>query len=317
MRGRGGSVPLPVWAMTGALFLGILLFARALPGAKTAEAARYFNVERLDRFRAAAPPRPPRVVVVGSSLSMCALPFDGELEQFARENGLPDLVFVRFIKLDAALRDFTPLLDFILQADPDVVFFESRMFVLSSRGERGEGRRRPLFFRDDANDDRKKLQAFLRGLIWKNQPPPKKENPNVPGSEQKVLLAIRERQSQDAFEHIREAAEERLSIRPFSVPDEYKTFFDALRRKHIIGVLLDFPRSRMFESAISPEVVSAMPGRIKRYEDAYGLRSMAYPGRLGLDHFKDFTHLNARGSAAYSRWFLSELPALLAAGKTS
>ena len=313
------TVPAAVWLVTGVLVLCVVLFAHSLPEAKTAKELEYFNAERLKRF-SSKPIRPLRVVVVGSSLSMCALFFDEEMEQLARENGLPSLEFVRFIKLDARLMDFAPLLDPIIKAGPDLVFFESSQFILGPKDAGDNGLKRLFFFAEDTgNDDRKKLKEFFQeqfSRFRKKAASTKKENPNVPVSEKKVLIALRQRQVQSDFELLQEEREERQELRQFAVPEEYKVFFEALRQKHITGVLLGLPLAQEFGSAYPPEMMSGIPGLIKRYQEVFGLQYLEYPEALGLEYFKDFTHLNEQGRVTYSTWFLSELPVLVKKGRT-
>jgi hypothetical protein len=307
---------LTVWAVAGALFLCVVLFAHVLPDPKVIETVRHYNIQRLSRFYSKAAPHPPRIIVVGTSLSTCALFFDEEMEQFARKNGLPDLEFVRFIKLDATLKDFVPLLGSIIAAEPDVVFFETNAFVLSRRSDDNpDSRMMRIFSQDDSSDDRKKLQLFFQAKFLGKGLPRKKDNPNVSVSEKEVLLKLRQRQTQDDFEQFREEALEPLQVRPFSVPDEYLAFFNAMKQKHITAALLDLPRSRKAESAFPPEMRKARGDMIKRYQNAYGLRYVSYPELLGLEYFQDFTHMNERGRGECSRWFLSGLPSLIERGK--
>ena len=305
------AVPVMVWAVTGALFLAVILFAHALPDAKTAEAVEYFNVKRLTRFHAQPPSSAPRVVVVGTSLSMSALFFDEDMARFARENGLPGVDLIRFIKMDSALEDFTPLLDSILEAAPDVVIFEARLFVLTNQRQERRLKKMRFFRQDDDSDDRTKLKQFFGGLVSAKRPSQKKDNPNIPVLEQRLMEALRQRQTQRDLWQFQDAVEERTIIRPFSVPDAYQRFFNALRKKRIPAILLDTPASQYESSLYARALQEEMPVLISRYQETCGLQYLAYPGQLGLDQFKDFRHMNERGRETFSRWFLYEVPRLV------
>lgn len=311
------AVPITVWLATGALFLCVVLFAHLLPEAKTAEALEYFNINRLERFSSNSS-HPLRVVVVGSSLSMCGLFFDEDMERLAREKGVP-LEFIRFIKLDANLTDFVPLLEPILKAEPDIVFFEANHFVLGPLGADDRDMKRLRFFAPDTGgDDRTKLRRFFQAQfdrLKRKGPVKKKDNPNIPLSEKRVLLTLRQRQTQNDFEMLQEQRADRTGLRRFSVPDGYQAFFDALKQKHIACVMLELPHPPQWEATFPREVVTGMPPLIKRYEEVYGLTYLAYPETLGLEYFKDFTHLNDRGRVLCSQWFVSALPGLVKKGE--
>jgi len=311
----GKAVPATVWAAAGVLFFAVALFAHTLPDAKTAEAIEYFNVDRLERFPARSSARAPRIVAVGTSLTMSALFFDEELARFARENGLPEVDLVRFIKLDSALEDFAPLLDPILAAEPDAVFFETRLFTLINRLDDRKARKLHFITKDDGSDDRKKLKLFFTQIFSKKAPSRKRDNPNIPVSEQRLLEKLGQRQNQRNLWEFQDAMEERFSIRPFSVPAGYQRFYDALKQKRIAAILLDAPVSHQELAIYAKEMETEIPALIRRYEEACGMRYLEYPGQRGLEYFNDFRHMNERGRDAYSRWFLSEIPKLAAKRK--
>lgn len=314
MKRPARTVPLLVWGAAGALFLAVLLFAHWLPDAKTAEATGYFNVQRLDRLRARQQPGVPRVVVVGTSLSMSALFFDEDMEQFARDNGLPGVQFIRFTKLDASLEDYAPLLAKILDAAPDIVLFESRLFLLTHQFKEWEKKTMRFFAQEDGKDARKKLKRFFEERFGAKRPQQKKENPNVAVSEKKILDSIRRRQTQNDLDNFQNAMEDKMIVREFSVPAAYAAFFEELRKRGIIGALLDTPASEHETTLFAHEKMLELT---RHYQEACAIHALAYPGKLGLEYYKDFRHMNERGRDAFSRWFLAEIPLVMKKGRPS
>jgi len=305
------SVPLGVWAASGVAFLAIMLYAHFLPPRSEAEAVRFFNIERLDRFSHGGSRHPLRVVVVGPSHTLCALYFDENMEQFARQNGLSDLQFVRFVKLDGTLRDFTPVLEPIVRADPDIVFFDSNLFVFNFRHHAVAGQNRRLFNKDDDSDDRKKLLALAQDAIGNRKGMKKKPNPNVLTSEEESFRNISMRQADEDFDRYRDQADMGIRLQTFDIPPHYRAFIDTLRRRGTPVVLLQIPASRDAISVYPVDLLVGADALVARYQQELGLGYLEFPRRLGLEYYKDFVHMNERGRELYSRWFLSELPALV------
>jgi len=283
--------------VTGSLFLCSIVSSHFLPvhthQMTTDEAITYFNALRFSQFSLTdrdLPHHLPRIIVIGTSLTRNAFFFDGEMEDFARKNGFTEIKFMRIVKPGATLADFTPLLDFITNAEPDAVFLESNMFVL-----------------DFNAPARNKLRSMIGTLL--------------PGRKEQYLIGI-----EDNFASHKELPQEGVQrqthkdiaffrefrsttrLRRFMLPDAYITFFDTLKRRGIPVVMLDLTRSPEAASAYPPGIMDAVPQLIRRYQDTYGLQYLEFPYSLGLQYYSDFAHMNERGRTVYCRWFLSELP---------
>jgi len=307
-----------IWAAAGALFLGLIAAVHFQPDRSAAEAVEYFNVQRLDRLPAKRTGGGrPRVIVVGTSLTLCGLYFDEDMERLAALTGAPSMDFVRFVKLDGSLTDFSPLLPFIANAEPDIVFFESTLFLIDSPRE-NEGRRGNAgFLRQEIGDDRKKLQSLLR--LWSGRRTPIGESlsPNSLVSARRVFTRIPDRRTQeeqDDLERFARNAGTRMKLRPVSLPGPYASFLQDLQRRGVPVVLLDIPRTPRSDSTYPPEILRNMSRSIAGFQEAYGLGYLACPFRQGPTYYKDIVHLNARGRDVYCRWFLSQLPGLLKKG---
>jgi len=310
-----GAVPLWVWIAAAMLFAGVVLFAHQLPDPSRAEALAYFNVKRVERFAGQQGGHPLRVVVLGISHAQCALFFDEEMEAFSRTNGFGEIQFLRFAKLDGAIADFVPVLGPISEARPDIVLIEANLLLFDFRGGMDDMPQRFRFLRSeelrDRGDDRNKLRNYFLGMLGIQQRPRQAAGPNDAASDRKAYLNIRHRQSELDFSRYRDAGADRLRVRSFGAPTAFIDFFESMKRTGVPVVMLDVPRSAKANAIRSDDINAAAQRLIRQYQDACGLRYLAYPGPLGTEYFKDFVHMNEQGRERYSRWFLSELPRVL------
>lgn len=262
--------------MTGMLFISVIaVFFILMDRSDNAEERlKDFGPSGLERLSAGkTDDGQPTVIVIGTSLTHCALYFDEEMEKFAVQNGFGGPRFITFTRDGASLDDFIPLLDLIRKAKPEYLFLESNLFGIE------------FSFQKDYTVNR--LHHYLRRMLIT-----------------KEKWGCRQQHQTTAEFAMYRHFTRNAGLRTFSLPREYEIAFEDLRRGGTQIVLLDMPRSAKAVSAYPAGFFVDMRRLFSRYQHTYGLRLWDSPYYPDTDRYADFAHLNEKGRNAYSLWFL-------------
>lgn len=289
-------LPLRDWMVVFGIVLSVRL-AVVLWYTVTAPAYETPTLEdfRIDRLE--VPSHPPRVVVVGTSLVRHALPFDDELGRKAKETGI-DARFVRITKDAGTAEEYAPLLPWLLERRPDVVFLQAEPLAIDfnqSRGDRAFRRGIRLIGSLAQGTEQRMHERWRRensGLLppaTRNRP---QNNPELFLSRLSGRLA-------------------RYVLKPTLLPEPYGAFLESARAANIRVVLLEIGRSREANALLPDAFHRQVAERYGQITAGYGVEVWRFPANLTSDHYTDHAHLDASGRAVFVDWFLGRLATIL------
>lgn len=282
--------PLRVWAATASVCLitGLvffLMFRNYLAGVKKEFVTS--GPERIGAFSQSGPGAQ-RVIALGTSLMYFDTFFDGKMDAFARSRGYERLRFLRIARARGSFEYFSPLLESILAARPDVLIIEHDL----------------LFYRWAA--DGQDLPGFIKERIKSFFGIPFKPN-------HLILLDGNLEPGTPVMDPAGFADPEKfIAMRPLATgwDGEVEDFLDRARGRGITVVLLKMPRAPLAERVLAPEAYrGVIEARMKRYR-ALGARELVFPEELDLSHYLDYSHLNEKGREIFSRWLVVRLEEL-------
>lgn len=291
---KGGNPPLSpplwVWAATASVCLVIgVLFFLAFRNFLSEEKKDFASsgLERIGAFSQSGGGAQ-RVIALGTSLMYFDTFFDGKMDAFARSQGHGRLRFLRIARARGSFEYFTPMLDGILAARPDVIIIEHDL----------------LFYQwDEAGQDlpgfiKEKIKALL-GVSFKPNPLNFLEDKLEPDITAQDPAGFAD-------------PEKFIAMRPLAAVwnGEVEDFLKRAGDRGIIVVLLKMPRTPTTESIMAPEAdKGVIEARMKRYR-GLGIGELIFPEALDTSHYLDYSHLNEKGRERFSRWLVIRLEEL-------
>jgi len=305
-RQRRNARAAPLWVWLAALIISLIILGAFFAvyhksNMSGKSLSSFFNISRMEAFMGKRDNNDlPKIIVIGTSLSQNAFYKDEEMERFAHENGV-DIKFLRFTKGGGTLKDFNGLAEYLLNADPDIICFESAVFALNMTG------------RDITAGHRFYVKRAIRqyllemlSRITNNEAIRVSGNPNF----QEIDLNLQALELKpDKFKY--KQAVSMFSVRDLSEGDIYRDFFNRALRKGIKVVFLDLSRSKEAYGMLPPGMENKIASLMEQYQRAYGVTYLRFPYRLGLEYYLDYAHFGTRGREFYSKWFVSQIPMLL------
>ncbi|WP_457676886.1 hypothetical protein [Thiolapillus sp.] len=289
-------VPLRIWAASFVALLLVIgiadqLYHRLPPTeAERLQLQKCFQVERLNSLRQ------PAVVVMGTSAVRHGFPFDGDLEQISLARNSP-IHFIRFSRDQGSSRDFSVLLDAILQARPQWVFIQAEPLVLELQSSWLP--RRIL----EAARVRIHFLARIVALELAQALGGKLSCRRMPQDDSNVQL---DRTATPA--DLRNPLHDSYHIRVPALP-EFTRFIAEAKKRNIRVVLLEMNRSREGNESFGPAFRPALDKALQALAATWNIPLWQFRGDLSRDHFADRGHLNRQGRQVFTRWFLSRLEA--------
>jgi hypothetical protein len=291
---EGAQVPLGIWVSSLVALLLLVgladLLYRKLPlsGAEHRQLQECFQVERLNSLEQ------PGVVVIGTSAVRHGLPFDQDMEQLARDQG-EEIHFIRFSRNQGSARDFSVLLDAVLQARPRWVFIQAEPLVLELHSSH--------LYRRVLEAARKRIHflARLAALRLANVFGGSLPCRNTPQDDSNLDL-----EKTATAQSIRNPLHDSYSIQVPALPG-YTSFIDEAKRRNIRVVLLEMNRSREGNEVFGPGFRKTLNNALRQLADSWKVPLWQFTGDLSMQHYADRGHLNRRGRQVFTRWFLSRL----------
>ena len=307
-QGMKCAPPLGLWGATAIATLIVLISTYVHSGG---DPNRLFNVQRLEGFKAATVRSAPKIVAIGTSLTWSGLFKDKDMENLAARRGIR-LSFLRFTYNGGQPEDFTALFPMIIDAHPDLVVIEANLFGLNLHGQSR--------FTETLNRHRTALCYLVKRSVlqipfaekmlgsWTAIKSDRKFE-DIHGNIEDIDLVpgLFEPKTIDAYR--REAAD--FQVREFMGCRRFADLFSEAAAAGIGIVFLDIPRAAPAQAVLSDEFKSRYNALMARYEHTEGMAYWRFPSRLPDRDYYDFAHLNAEGRAAYSQWFVSQIPSML------
>jgi hypothetical protein len=321
-RRRPAAAPPLVWLAAVVFALGFV--AATVPGylARRPNVAFWrFHRERIEAWAEA--PRAEgalRVVGIGGSQLGRAVPRDEQMEAFAREAVGLELDYLSLVRRGGGIDRFTPLLDPILAAEPDVVLWratgiaDSRFDAALHRAYQQPGSRPPA--------DGWRL-AFEGDGIYRHQAHVFQVALGPFGDLSKVGDPGRVLELQKEFFVCRpEQKRRRLRILGSWDPDDYdavpplvratmETFLDRAARRSVRVVFVDVPMHASLETLPGPAMRRrTAQAQIDRWVGEGRAESWLFPEPLDESHYCELRHVSKRGRRVYSTWLARRLAEL-------
>lgn len=310
-----GTTPIWVWVVTFVVSSIILIITFFCSRNQTEDIAvedtvtflnSSYNIARLQSFKTVAKTNSPfKIIVIGTSLTRQAFYKDEEMEHLALANGLK-IRFLRFTKSGGKLSSFKNLAEFLLQAKPDLICFESALFALNFNQNQADHQ---LYIKKVIKKTLEKLipksilneySKIAQKIKWEKFYKENFIDPNI---------NVYTRTEKDIVLYQTKARN--LHIRNFSYGDIYKHFFEQAKKQGTKIVFLDLSRSKAAWDMLPPDTEKQIINLMHSYQKTYNIQYIRFPYRLSLDYFIDYAHFSAKGRKFYSLWFLKQIPHLL------
>jgi len=232
-------------------------------------------------------PNAKSLVIYGSSLARCALPFISQIRAKIAANGHKvSIIRISISSINMKEAEYSHFFDYITEFPPDYLFFESNNLNVNSDDEL------PVPAADLLVDDLcRNVRKFL-GL----ELPDFDEPPPVTGHFY-----------QDKFNMQQFIATESIkrSVRAFSDNKVANDAFARLSKLKTKVIFLNFPLSPKSHPAyLNNDGKNKFEVLLASYAQHYGIECWSYPGPLDNSNFYDGGHLNYKGAKKYTEWFI-------------
>ncbi|WP_304511244.1 hypothetical protein [Desulfopila sp. IMCC35008] len=278
-----------------------------------------FLTERLESLKENS------VVVVGSSLVRCGLPFDHDLNTLAMQWGM-DIDFVRFTKPGNDPLAFQPLLDCILTKSPRWVFLQAEPFFLSYACTDIKQSSKPI---DTISNDQvlgrfihkthhtvqimlNIIEHNLSLLISGNKTfatsdatkPGDPDTTSLKRQNDSEITPLLEKQA-DPEAILNEQCTFKTS--PPIFPEYVETFLARAKTRDIKVILLEMNRSREGNMVLGTEGRQQLTATLEQVSERYKIPFWKFQDSLPAQYYGDRAHLNNAGRKVFTKWFLENL----------
>lgn len=296
------KVPVSIWmaAFSGLAFILII----------SGYFYQHFNQTEKEREHLLACFKPERLkginnnnglTVVGTSLIQYGFPFDDEFEALAKTEGI-DIEFIRFTRYGHKSRDYEYLGNTILKARPHWVFLEAELFFMEEYSRR-------VFYYKWLEHARNNVQflfkktllliqsVFFRGEVLYSDCSPRVQNDTQLPIDLDQVATI-ETVINDTFY---------LQAKPPLFPEYFESFLKQAKADSIKVILLEMNRSKEGNEQLGDAFRSQLSKTLQQAAERYQIPLWQFRSDLPLDYYTDRAHLNRKGRAVFSKWFLSKL----------
>lgn len=313
------KVPLGIWfAAIFGLILILILASLLLNQEKKRERVDNersrsqfsFEVERLQKIGDSG------LAVVGTSLTKCAFPFDAELNTLAGEKGV-SIKFVRFSRNGLLGKDFPirqnyrTVMPELLRSHPRWVFLQAETFFLGLVAKTEESRKR--FSIPKWNEILHTHLHFLFRKAIDRLYANFSESGNLKSDVSSRPRAKETQSDGDMFSdavgrerHMIQDSSWDIIIHPPVFPDYMEDFINEAKEAGIEVVLLEMNRSKAGNDYYGESFRAQLTNTLQEVSSKYRIPYWQFKGDLSLDYFTDWAHLNQRGRAVFTEWFLEK-----------
>jgi hypothetical protein len=251
----------------------------------------FFNPERLNTSRNN------QIVLIGTSLVRCGIPFDKALnENLAKKNSSFRITRMTHNGRDA--RPFKSILSEIVKAKPNIVILQDTYLIDYKEIEKDEkiflaGYRQYIY----------NVKSYLFGngaqISWENYGQTTKsctyqdKRYSNPHSQQKLLL-----KQYTLWDH---------RLKQNNSISFFYDFIAELKSNGTTVIFIEMGRSKVANDFLGKEKLAQVERSLQQLSEKTGSIYWRFPGNLPLDHYTDFSHLNAKGQRVATSWFIDRL----------
>lgn len=285
-----GPAQPPLWTWAAAAALAAASVAGLLAFDAATQPAFVLDGLSLGRLERPAKPGAARVVVLGTSKTKCAFPYDHDLDARFRAAGRP-VSFTRIAVLGGAPSQLPYVLEPILKAKPALVLIESDLLLIQPGGYNGgDGPIEQVW--------QSRVRAKLKGLAGKRQPSPNDPDATAPCDARDTGAA----EVPDA-QYVAV-----LNTRRVSTEAERRPLLDLLAKVRAQGGqagLIDIPTAATTERLIPARLADERKALERRLVAEHGLVRLSH-APLPAGDYVDRGHLNSSGRTHFTQWFVPE-----------
>lgn len=268
-----------------------------------------FEAERLQAIGGSG------LVVVGTSLTKCAFPFDPEFNELAEKIGV-SVKLVRFSRSGQLGKEFPTrqnyqaLIPELLLYHPRWVFLQAETFFLGfvAKSEASQKRLNIRTWIEILHTNlhflaRKVISAlppFFSGSANLSNTVPHKPRIRETQGDGDVFLDVTGQQKM-----IRDPTWDAI-IHPSVFPDYIEDFIEQAKEMGIEVVLLEMNRSKAGNEYYGESFRAQLTKTLQEVSLRYQIPYWQFRGDLSLDYFSDWAHLNQKGRAVFTDWFLEK-----------
>ncbi|MCK5716888.1 MAG: SGNH/GDSL hydrolase family protein [Thiomargarita sp.] len=270
------KVPISIWIV---VFCGLVFFMIISQYYRNNNIGAYFEINRIKNIHHNG------VIVVGTSLVRYGFPYDHEFELLAQKYGLM-IEFIRFSRSNGKPHDFEILGDAILKSKPRWVFLQTEPFFL-------EFNQKHVIYRGLTHIRENIHFLILHSLFtWDNK---RYQNDiNLKLDEVTIIEKLQNKKRQ-------------AYINPPFFPKYFESFLKQATENNIRVILLEMNYSKKWEDYIENSFRAQLNETLQQVSQRYHIALWQFRNDLPLDHYTDGAHLNRKGRAVFSDWFLSKL----------
>jgi hypothetical protein len=307
---KTARVPLRVWSATiigiiSILFTASFLHNRSIEKERKSQNAQFdFEIERLQKIENNG------LVVVGTSLTQHGFPFDAELSVKARERGI-SIHFVRFSHSGLENAIFKKLMPEILRSHPRWVFVQAEPFFLNLEQSETKKTIREASIRKHIETLHSHIHYLFRNIYSTLQ----LFFPRLAGLEANTPARTSKIQWQDdsriflegvaQFDMIKNSTDTVVVLQP-AFPHYIEEFIEEAKKLGITVVLLEMNRSKAGNENFGESFRTRLTDTLQQVSQRYHIPYWQFRGDLPLDCYIDRAHLNLKGRAVFTNWFLEK-----------
>ena len=283
------KVPFSIWiaAFSGLVFIIIIsdyFHENYKPVETESSSLAGFEPERLKNIHNNG------LIVVGTSLVQYGFPYDDEFETLAKKKGIT-IEFIRFSRSSGKPPDFEILGDAILNSKPRWVFLQAEPFFLDMHR---------TFSYQWLEHLRNNVHFLLEQIIIETNFLNTDCNP-VYQNDLNLRL--------DEVATIEIIKNERIQylIKPPVFSEYFESFLKQAKENNIKVILLEMNRSKEGNEYFGKAFRAQLNKTLQQVSKHYQIPLWQFRSDLSLNYYVDRAHLNRKGRAVFSDWFLSKL----------
>ncbi len=290
---KTSKVPFSIWiaAFSGLVFIIIIsdyFHKNYKPVETESRSFACFEPDRLKKINNNG------LIVVGTSLVQYGFPYDDEFEALAKNKGIT-IEFIRFSRSGGTQSDFKILSDAILNSKPRWVFLQAEPFFVKLNSSNG------YFYSKWLESIRNNVHFMLEPMIIKIKSLLNMDINSCHAYQNDRNLRL------DDVATLKDIKNVSYLIKPPVFPKYFEYFLKQAKENNIKVILLEMNRSKEGNENLGKAFRTQLNQTLQQASKNYQIPLWQFRSDLSLDHYIDRAHLNRKGRAVFSDWFLSKL----------
>ncbi|NWF39539.1 hypothetical protein F3F96_10380 [Mariprofundus sp. NF] len=283
------KVPVSLWLATLSGLLFVIMISDYFhqnykPPAAYDRLLMSFVPERLKRIQNHG------LIVIGTSMVSCGFPYDEKFESLAAKKNMK-IEFVRFSRNAGRPSDFESISEAVLKSKPRWIFLQAEPFFLELSNHKS-------FFHEHFDSIRNNVRFMLEQILIRT-----KLIILFPLYQDDRSLKLEEVATIDEIKN----AEVSYQIKPPVSPKYFESFLKHAKENNIKVILLEMNRSKEGNEYFGDRFRAQLNRTLQQVSEFYQIPLWQFRSDLPLEYYSDRAHLNRKGRAVFSDWFLSKL----------